>query len=281
MAIPILVFEGIFVIYPIIKAVRTSFRTDKLGTSDSFTLANYNQMLFHDPIFWQVLATTLEYTFVVVVLVLLVGLGIGLLMNWAFAGRAVARGILAIPWAIPDVPTVLTFALMLDPNFGVVNAMLRWIPGMNTHQAWLTSPHLAFLSIVLITVWKGFPFYALIILSALQNVPEELIEAAKVEGAGAFRRFRSVTWPTITPTIALLAVLAYIFSMQQFSLIFLSTGGGPGNDTTTLAVRIYNEAFQFFNYDYASALAVIGLILSLIGTAFFIIVQRRITRSRG
>jgi multiple sugar transport system permease protein len=168
----------------------------------------------------------------------------------------------------------------MDPNFGIINRMSGWLPGVGHHNAWLTDPHLAFLSIVLITVWKGFPFYALITLSALQSVSDDLIEAAKMDGAGAIRRFRSVILPAITPTLALLAVLAFIFSMQQFSLIFLSTGGGPGEKTTTISVQIYNEAFQFFNYTYASAIAVVGLVLSILGTAMFVIIERRLVRSR-
>lgn len=280
LVLPLLAFEGAFVIYPICKGIATSFKSQKLGERKSFSLSNYSQMV-HDPIFWQVLRTTLKFTAVVVVLVLLVGLGVALLLNWTFRGRGIVRGVLALPWALPDIPTVLTFLLMMDPNLGVINRMAAWLPGVDHHIAWLTSPHLAFGSIVAMTVWKGFPFYALITLSALQAVPDELIEAAKVDGAGAIRRFRAVMLPAITPTLCLLAVLAFIYSLQQFSLIYLSTGGGPGETTTTLSILIYNEAFQFFNYSYASAIAVVGLILSIVGTGLFIVIERRISESRA
>jgi multiple sugar transport system permease protein len=280
LVVPIVAFEGLFILYPIGKGIRTSFESDKIGAAKGgFSLDNFSEMV-HDTIFWQVLRTTLEFTVVVVVLVLTVGLGVALLMNWSFKGRGLVRGVLAIPWAIPDVPTVLTFLLMMDPNFGIINRMYLWLPGVHKHVGWLTSPHTAFLSIVAITVWKGFPFYALITLAALQSVPDDLLEAAKVDGAGSIRRFRSVVLPAITPTLALLAVLAFIFSMQQFALIYLSTGGGPGNSTTTLSILIYNEAFQFFNYTYASAIAVVGLILSIIGTGMFIVIQRHVERNR-
>jgi multiple sugar transport system permease protein len=280
LVVPIIGYEGVFIIYPIFKGIRTAFQSEKLGApSSGFSLDNFRRMA-DDPIFWQVLRTTLEFTAVVVVLVLLVGLGLALLLNWSFRGRGLVRGILAIPWAIPEIPTVLTFLLMMDPNFGIINRMAGWLPGVGDHHAWLTDPHLAFVSIVIMTVWKGFPFYALIILSALQGVPDDLIEAAKMDGAGAIRRFRSVVLPAITPTLALLAVLAFIYSMQQFSLIYLSTGGGPGESTTTLSVQIYNEAFQFFNYTYASAIAVVGLLLSVIATGLFVVIERRLVRDR-
>ena len=280
LVIPILAFEGVFVLYPIVKGILTSFKSQELGATGSFTLSNYSRM-FADPVFWQVVRVTLVFTAVVVVLMLVVGLFIAMLLNWTFRGRGFVRGILAIPWALPDIPVVLTFLLMADPNFGVINRMAGWLPGVGHHNAFFTSSHLAFASIVVITVWKGFPFYALITLSALQAVPDELLEAARVDGAGAIRRFRSVVLPSITPTLCLLAVLAFIFSLQQFSLIYLTTGGGPGNDTTTLSIDIYNQAFQFFNYSYASAIAMVGLVLSVIGTALFVYIERRVVRSRS
>ncbi len=278
LVVPILAFEGAFVIYPIIKGIFTSFQSQRMGKAGTYTTDNYTQM-FRDTVFWDVVRTTLEFTLLVLVLVLLVGLLIALLLNWSFRGRTIARGVLAMPWAMPDIPTVLTFLLMMDPNFGVFNRIISWF-GLSDHVAWLTDPHVAFFSVVTITVWKGFPFYALITLSALQAVPDDLIEAAKADGAGALRRFRHVVLPSITPTLCLLAVLAFIYSLQTFSLIYLTTGGGPGNSTTTLSLLVYNEAFQFFNYSYASAFAVIGLVLSLIGTGLFIVIERRIVNSR-
>jgi len=272
LVLPIIAFEGTFIIYPIIKGILTSFKSQELGAGNSLTTKNYSE-LAHDPIFWQVVRTTLEFTAVIVVLMLIVGLVIAGLLNWSFRGRSIVRGLLAIPWALPEIPTVLTFLLMMDPNFGVINGII------GRHFAWLTDPHLAFVAVVTICVWKGFPFYALITLSALQAVPEDLLEAAKVDGAGRIRRFRSVTLPGIAPTLCLLAVLAFIYSLQQFALIFLSTGGGPGESTTTLSILIYNQAFQFFNYSYASAIAVVGLILSIIGTVLFVFIERRVVRS--
>jgi multiple sugar transport system permease protein len=117
-------------------------------------------------------------------------------------------------------------------------------------------------------------------LSGLQAIPDDLYEAAKVDGAGPIRRFRSITLPALAPTLGLLGVLAFVFSFQQFSLIYLSTGGGPGTDTSTLAITIYNQAFEFFNYNYASAIAVVGLLLATVVTVLYIVLQRRVARTR-
>ena len=128
--------------------------------------------------------------------------------------------------------------------------------------------------------WKGFPFYALILLSSLQAIPDDLYEAARVDGSSTLRAFWSITFPALVPTLSLLAVLAFIFSFQQFSLIYLTTGGGPGDDTSTLAVTIYNEAFEFFNYNYATALAIVALILALSATLLYVIFERTVIRNR-
>jgi multiple sugar transport system permease protein len=278
--VPVAGFEVLFVVYPIIRGVKLSLSRTQFGKTKYVGLANFRQMI-HDPIFWSSIRTTFEFTLSMVLVWILLGLGVGLLLNWSFAGRGIARAILAIPWAIPDIPVVLTFTIMLDPNFGIINRFASWIPGVNHHIEWLSAPDLAFISIIMMVAWKGFPFFSLIILSSLQSIPEELYEAAKVDGAGVMARFRAITLPSLYPTLALLSVLAFIFSFQQFSIIYLSTGGGPGTDTSTLAVTIYNQAFQFFNYNYASAVAVAGLILAVIGTIVFIIFERRLARVRS
>jgi multiple sugar transport system permease protein len=277
---PILVFEVVFVVYPIVRGILLSFHQTSFGVTKFVGLAQYRQM-WHDPIFWSSLRTTFEFTFAMTAVWITLGLAVAMLMNWSFPGRGFVRAILAIPWAVPDIPVVLTFLIMLDPNFGILNRFAAFIPGVNHHIQWLSAPNLAFIAIIIMVGWKGFPFFALILLSSLQTIPDELYEAARVDGAGPVRRFRSITMPALRPTLGLLAVLGFIFSFQQFSLIYLSTGGGPGTDTSTLAITIYNQAFEFFNYNYASAIAVVGLLIAVAGTVVYIFVQRRVASVRG
>jgi multiple sugar transport system permease protein len=276
---PILAFEAIFVLYPIVRGFLLAFQNTSFGQTKYVGLTNFDQMI-HDTFFWGSVRTTLEFTLSMVIIWLSLGVAVALLMNWSFRGRSVIRSVLALPWAMPDVPVVLTFTIMLDPNFGVLNRVAAWIPGVHHNIKWLSSPTLAFIAIVIMVGWKGFPFFGLIILSALQGIPDELYEAARVDGAGPIQRFRKITFPGLIPTLSFLAVLAFIFSFQQFTLIYLSTGGGPGTDTSTLSVLIYNEAFQDFNYNYASAIAVVGLVLALLGTMLFVIFERRVARAR-
>jgi multiple sugar transport system permease protein len=277
--IPIALVEGVFVLYPILQGILMSVQFTQGGITSFVGLANFQQMLT-DPDFWGSIRVTLQFAACMIAIWLICGLALAMLMNWSFRGRGLARALLAIPWAVPDIPIVLTFSIMLDPNVGIINRFVSWLPWVtNHHIAWLSSPDLSFVSIVLMAGWKGMPFYALILLSSLQSISDELYEAATVDGANFIRRFTAITIPALIPTISLLSVLAFIFAFQQFSLIYLTTGGGPGIDTSTLAVLIYLQAFQFFNYNFAAALAVIGLLMAVAAAVLFVLIQRRIVET--
>jgi multiple sugar transport system permease protein len=219
--------------------------------------------------------TTIVYMVAVIVVAIGVGLGSALVLNRAFKGRTLARALMTMPWSFPDVPTVLIFLWMLNPSFGVMNIFARLLPWVNENPTWLLDRNLAFVSVVLITAWKGFPFYSLVILAALQTVPAELTEAARVDGASHRQAFFAVTLPAISPTLLLLTVLAAIFSFKQFTIIWLLTGGGPSGATETVVVRIYNEAFRFYDFSYAAVIGVAGFLLALTISLVFLAVQRR------
>ena len=268
--LPMLALEAALVVYPILRGAMFSLASD-----EGFTLDNYRTMLT-DPDFWRMIGRTIVFTLSVDVSILTIGLSLALLMNWSFRGRGLVRSLLTIPWAIPEVPVAITFVLMLDPSFGVLNAFLRLIPGIDENPQWLLDPTLAMLVVVAATVWKGFPFYSLVLLSALQSVPDELYEAGRIDGAGRFSLFRHVTLPGIRDSLGLLAVLAFIYSTQQFTLIWLITGGGPVDATTPLAPPISMQAFRFYALNYAGAPAVVGFLISAGATLVFIAAQRRV-----
>jgi multiple sugar transport system permease protein len=270
--LPLLALEAVFLVYPIFRGIATSVQNEEGGLDFS----HYTDMLA-DPDFWAIMLRTLVFVVLVDVAVLLTGLGVALLMNRQFRGRAVVRGLLTVPWAIPEVPVAITFIFMIDPTFGVFNLLARMLPGVTENPQWTLDPALAMAIVVIVTVWKGFPFYSLVLLAALQAVPEELYEAARLDGASAWKQFRHVTLPGIRPSIALLAVLAFIYSMQQFTLIWLITGGGPVDATLTLAPAIYMQAFRFYDFEYAAAMAVVGLFFSVLATLAFLAVQRRLS----
>lgn len=275
LALPILVYEGIFILYPIYQGLRSSFFKQPLGRPERWVgLDNYRRML-QDEAFWAVMRTSIVYMLAVVFVAIAFGLGSALVLNRHFRGRTFARGVLTLPWAFPDVPTVLVFLWMLNPNFGVMNLFAQLLPWVDQNPTWLLDRNLAFLSVVLVTAWKGFPFYSLVILAALQTVPAELAEAARVDGATKTQAFFAVTLPVITPTLLLLTVLASIYSFKQFTLIWLLTGGGPSGATETIVIRIYNTAFRFYDFSYAGVLGVAGFVMALTVALIFLAVQRR------
>lgn len=276
LALPILAYEFVFILYPIYKGVYSSFQKQaSIGKPPKWVgLDNYRRLI-HDDSFWMVTRNTLTYMIAVIVIALGFALGSALLLNRHFKGRTLARGLLTLPWAFPDVPTVLIFIWMLNPNFGVMNLFARLLPWVNDNPKWLFDPNLAMATVILITAWKGFPFYSLVILAALQTVPSDLAEAARVDGANKVQAFFAVTLPCITPTLLLLTVLAAIFSFKQFTIIYLLTGGGPGSATETIVISIYQTAFRFHDFSYAAALGVAGFLMAFTVSLVFLAIQRR------
>jgi multiple sugar transport system permease protein len=274
---PIILYECVMMVYPIAQGIYGSFTRIELASNRPpvwIGLDNYTRMLA-DPEFWRVLQTTLVFTGSVIVVALGAGLFTALLFNRPFRFRPVARALLMMPWAFPEVPVVMIFVWILSPQFGVINILARLLPGVTQNPQWLQVPILAMGSVVMISAWKAFPFYSLVFLSALQAVPQELYEAAKVDGGNPLQLFWNITLPGIGTTIELLVVLASIFSFKQFTIIYLMTGGGPSGATETIVMRIYNTAFRFYDYSYATAIGVAGFLVSLVVAVFFIVLQAR------
>jgi multiple sugar transport system permease protein len=283
LALPIVLFEGAMIIYPILQGIYGSFTRIELASNKPVVwigLANYQRM-FKDPAFWKVMQATLIFTALVIIVALSAGLFTAMLFNRPFRFRPVARAFMMMPWAFPEVPVVMIFVWILSPQFGVVNIFARLIPGVTQNPQWLQVSSLAMAWVVLIASWKAFPFYSLVILAALQSVPQELYEAAKVDGANPVQLFRHITLPGIGTTLELLAVLAMIFSFKQFTIIYLMTGGGPSGSTETIVIHIFNTAFRFYDYSYATAFGVAGFLISLVIAFFFIILQARRARENA
>jgi multiple sugar transport system permease protein len=277
MIIPVLLYEGLFIVVPIVQGVMTSFtNTELAGLPPKFVgLANYLR-LFTDPDMGLVLFATVFLTLTSVVMALASGLGAAMLMHHPFRGRALARTLVILPWALPDLPVLMVFNWMLNPIFGVMNAFARLLPGVDQNLQWLNDPDLARLSVIMIGTWKAYPFYCLVLLAALQGIGQEFYEAAAVDGANALQRFRHVTLPSVLPTLALLTLLALIFSIKGFSLVYILTGGGPNLATETLVLHIYKTAFRFYDYAYGQTMGTVGLIGStLLAVAFFAFERRR------
>jgi multiple sugar transport system permease protein len=228
-------------------------------------LANYRRAFFEDSLFWGSLGRTFYYAAIAVPLGIIGSLLAALLLNQKLQGSSVYRTLYFLPHLTPAVAAALLWVWVLQPEYGLVNYLLGLV-GIQG-PAWFGSKEWAIPSIMLISLWTGIGGNRMMIfLAGLQAVPQELIDAAEVDGANTWQRFRHVTLPMISPTIFFNLVLGIIGALQVFTIAFIATKGGPAYATWFYALHIYQEAFQYFNMGYASALAWIFFIVMFVFT---------------
>lgn len=270
---PNLAVFGLFMFFPLLYAAYMSFHDWSLiGTAQFTGLDNY-QGIATDGLFWRSLVQTLIYTVGTVPPAIALGLAVALLLNRRLRGRLIVRSIFFLPVIIAGVVVALLGAWLFNDNYGVVNAVLGRI-GIGP-IAWLTSPQWALLSLIIVTLWTRIGFCMVVYLAALQSVPRDVYEAAHVDGATGWERFRWITWPFLGPTTFLLVVINVIYSFHVFDLIYVMTGGGPGFSTTVLVQYIYQQAFELGNMGYATALGVVVYFLMMAFTLFYWRVSRQ------
>ncbi|ANY09584.1 carbohydrate ABC transporter permease [Pseudonocardia sp. HH130630-07] len=270
----LLVFAGI----PLLWGIGLSFTDTRLlrPNGGSFVgLENYAQLVAGSALFRSVL-TTLIYSGATVAGALLLGTVSAVVLNRVFPGRLLARAVIVMPWAVPTVAVALVFRWIYNDSAGVANTGLR---ALGVGQAgWLTDPDLGMVSVLLATVWKVSPFVMLVVLAALQSVPEELYEATRVDGASALSTFRLVVLPFLAPTLKIAGLLMTIWSFRRFEIVWLLTGGGPVDATNTVVINLYREAFTNSQLGLGAAVGVIGLLLSVLVTAVYFAIERRNAR---
>lgn len=273
-----ILYLALFAGIPLVRGIHLSFTDTRLlqpNDGDFVGLANYAELLTSSAMFRSIL-TTLLYTFFTVAGALFFGTVAALVLNRAFPGRLLARAIIVMPWAVPTVAVALVFQWIYNDSTGVANQGLRAL-GIG-EVGWLTDPDYGLLSVLLATVWKVTPFVMLIVLAALQQVPDELYEATKVDGADGLSTFRLVVLPYLMPTLKIAGLLMTIWSLRRFEIVWLLTGGGPVDATNTIVVNLYRQAFENSQLGLAAAVGVIGLVLSVAVTATYFIVERRTAR---
>jgi multiple sugar transport system permease protein len=265
---------------PIVWSALMSFQHSNLLTpSTPFVgLKNYRQ-LAHDPIVVQAIQHTLIYTALFVPGTMIVGLFLAVAMNRKIRFISLYRTAAYATMAISTISEAIVFIWLFDPSYGIVNYLLSLI-GVPPQQ-FLNSPSQALYVIAVMTIWGWTGFAVVIYLAALQGVPQVLLEAAAIDGAGPWRTFRRVTLPLLSPASLFLAVWLTINSLQLFDEVYLSTQGGPLNATTVLVYYLYNQAFQQFNFGYASAIAYFLFLVIIVITVIQFRVGRRFTYYRS
>jgi multiple sugar transport system permease protein len=264
--VPSLVFVSVFTLYPIVESFHLSFYRMILTLpwlgQKMVGWENYVD-LWTDPVAWQALRTTLIFVGVTVPSELLLGLGMALLMNEAFRGRGVLRAIVLIPWAIPTVVSSQMWRFIFNDRYGLFNFVLF---GGDTarYLAPLADTRFAMLAIMAAEIWKTAPFAALIILAGLQTISDEFYEAASIDGATAWQKFRHVTLPLLWPALLLALLFRTIDALRVFDLVFVMTQGGPADATNVLQFYGYKKTFAEGMIGYGSTIAVTVFMISLI-----------------
>ncbi len=249
---PVFILLAALVVYPICYALYLSIMDTNLTTRwDLVGLKNYLSLLKNGNMI-KSLIVTFQFTIVVVAGHLVVGTILALAMNKKRPGVALFRTILIIPWLLPDVVVALLFKWIFNANYGVFNNIMLRLGLIEKNQAWL-STSMAFVILAGVCIWKGYALIMVNIMAGLQSVPEDIYEAAKLDGAKPIQTFFRITVPTIKPVIATSVILDTVWWFKHYTIIKLLTDGGPGNATSTVSTYIQKEAFTYHNYGIAAA----------------------------
>ena len=278
---PALLLIGGFFFLPVIAGLvlsLTDFDIYAIATPDTARwvgLANYGQVLT-DPVFWKALGNTFFFVLVGGPLSVVVSLGAALLVSSKLARfPGFYRSVYFAPVVSTLVAMSVVWRYLYHPRYGWLNQALGWV-GVSPID-WLGDPHWAMPAIVLLAVWKNFGYNMLIFIAGLQSIPEDLYEAAALDGAGGWARFRHVTLPGLAPTFLFVSVLTMLGNFQIFAEPYVMTQGGPLKSTTTLVLQMYEEGFRWWRMGYAAALAFVLFVIMLIGTA----IQMRVQQERN
>jgi ABC-type sugar transport system permease subunit len=267
---------GVFSYWPLLyQAYLSMTRWDMISPTKTFVGANNYRFMFDDPSFHRVLLNTGYFTGSVLVGSLVLGLALAMLLNQRLRGRTLVRGIVFAPFVLSGAAIGLVWSYIFDPVYGLMRVVLGWF-GIGSPN-WLVSTAWAMPALIIVYLWKNAGYSAIIYLAGLQNIPNELYDAAKVDGVTEWQKFRYVTLPLLSPTTFFLLVTTMIFSIQAFDVIAVMTKGGPVNATTTLIWYLYQQGFVAFRAGLAAAAGMLLFVLLLVVTLFQVyFVQRRV-----
>jgi ABC-type sugar transport system permease subunit len=268
--VPTTLVLAIIVLYPTVRGLTMGFQSMSLlnPTQASWVgLENYAE-LFGDATFWVAFKNSVLLTVVAVSLEYLLGLGLALALKQKLPGLELFRSVAMVTWVMPIVVMVIIFRFLVQPDFGLFNIVLDFL-GLPT-QYWFGSTTWAFPLIIVMHVWRNAPFFAIALMASMQSIPDDLYEAAQLDGAGPLQQFRYITLPNISYVSMIMIVLHVIFTLNNFDIVFLSTGGGPLNSTEVLATYVYKLAFNQYALGYAAAIGAVMLVLLMSFTVIYV-----------
>ncbi|MFG2777044.1 carbohydrate ABC transporter permease [Streptomyces prunicolor] len=270
--IPILVLS----VGPLLYGILLAFTDSQSGrTAPTQWIGGLNfRDLLHDTLFWESFRIGLVWAVGVTVPQFLLALGLALLLDQDLRLRGLARALAIVPWAMPEVVVGIMWRIVYNPDAGILNETLHNL-GLGNGRDWLSSLTTALPAVIVVGVWAGMPQTTVALLAGLQNTPRELHEAAAVDGAGAWRRFRTVTWPALRPVALAITALNLIWNFNSFALVYVLTNGGPGGRTRLPMLFAYEEAFRYGQFGYAAAMGCVMVAVISVLLAVFLVGRLR------
>jgi multiple sugar transport system permease protein len=274
--LPSVVLVGIVVAYPMVTGLLLSFQRYRLNDirrqGEFVGLGNFER-LFVDPVALAAITTTITYVAAVVIGSLLLGLVAAILLAPSFRGAWIARLVVLVPLFMPTLVASYNWSFLLDARAGVLNDVLMRLGILTAPKPWFSDPQTALAAVIIIDIWARFPLFAIFLIAAIHTIPDELVQAAAVDGAGSWARFRHIKLPLLLPIIAICSILVTISVAQSPDIIAILTKGGPARATTTLAMYTFQTAYLSFDLGYAAAIG--SLLFALL--AIFIVIYVRVS----
>jgi multiple sugar transport system permease protein len=262
-------------LYPIVYAVRLSlYETEYLTVGRFVGLANFARAAL-DPRIHNSVRASLTYVFGSLVLVLPIGLGLALLLHRPIRFRTLFRTVLIVPWIVSQTVTAMLWAWLLNPNFGPVNYLLTTLGFRRV--MFVANPGLAMQTLIAANVWQSYPYAMILLLAALQTIPAQLYEAARIDGASPSKCFRYVTLPMISNVLLVVVIMSTLHCFNMVTLMYVLTGGGPVFRTETLSLKVFLEAFTHWDMSLASALGIVIFAFNIVFSLLYIRLLRRET----
>jgi len=263
--LPTLAIMALFTVYPLLDGLRMAFTNENLlkDTSKFVGLANFVRLL-SDEVFWISLRHSIVLTAVVVFLQFVLGLILAWAMSQDLPGMAAFKSIIMASWVIPVAATVIMFKFMAQPDVGLINIIFKSFGLEKLNRYWFGDLNFAFPAIILLHLWRNVPFYGIAFLAAMQAVPKSYYEAADIDGASAWAKFRYITLPGIRSMIIVMVTIHVLWTFNNFDFVFLATGGGPVNATDVLPVYVYRQSWNSYTVGYASSIGTVMLIILMI-----------------
>jgi len=272
LVIPMTLMMLIVIIYPIFKTIGMSFYKNYLaqpGSNPFVGITNYVK-LFGDKNFVNSINVTIRYVVITVLVRFVLGLLIALLLNENVKGQGIARSLIIIPWAMPVVVVCLVFVQMFDFQYGIINYVFTATGIIKEPIKWMSDKDLALPVAMFVNIWKGTPWAAIMLLAGLQGIQKELYESAEIDGAGTFKKFWYVTLPMLKPISLTVSLLLIIWTIKDFSIVYVLNKGGPAHATEHMTIYIYHKAFEGLRMGVASAAGVSMLAVTMIFTIIYL-----------